>query len=68
MAKELPSLDLGKEEVKIETRKEVRPTFTVGNVVSATEPAILIGEQPINMLEAMALILNKLEKIEKAIA
>ena len=65
MAKELPQIDL---EPKQEVKKEVRPTYTIGNVVTATEPSILIGEQPITMIEAMTLILNKLERIEKAIA
>ena len=69
MAKELPQLDLEpKQEVRAEVKKEVRPTYTIGNVVTATEPSILVGEQPVSLIEAIALILNKLEKIEKAIA
>jgi len=54
----------------MEDKKEVKEkkeelSFKVGNVVTETAPAVFYEGNPISQIEAIALILNKLEQINK---
>lgn len=54
------------EEKQEETVKE-KDRFSIGEVATATESRIVEGEKVYTQLEAIALLLNKVSKIEKQI-
>ena len=56
---------MAEKEVK-EEKKEVTK-YTLGSVITGTEPAILIGEQPVTTQQALVILLNEIEEIKKAL-
>ena len=56
------------EDKKEAEKKEVKAKFGMGEVITGTAPAILQDGKPITEQEALILILNKLDKIEKSVA
>jgi hypothetical protein len=51
-----------------EEKKEVKEKYSIGEVVTGTAPAIIVEGNAISEQEAIVLILNKLERIEKSVA
>lgn len=56
-------------EKKEEIKKEVKAPFTVGevNIISGTQPALFYEGNHLSELEAIALILNKLDELKRSI-
>lgn len=55
-------------EEKQEVKKETKAKYIIGEVVTGTAPSIIVDGQAITEQEALVLILNKLDKIEKSVA
>lgn len=51
----------------VEEKKESKQRYLLGSVVTGTTPAIMNDGEPMTLEEALAEILNKLDKLSKSL-